>query len=505
MKIAVEGCAHGELEQIYNTLELIEKRQNIKVDLLICCGDFQATRNVNDLSSMAVPQKYRQLCTFYKYYTGKLIAPVLTIFIGGNHEASNHLQELSYGGWAAPNIYYMGLASVINVGGIRIGGISGIYKPKDYMRGRHEKPPYNEFTKRSIYHVRQLEVFRLKQLKEPIDIMLSHDWPQGIEKYGNVKQLVKYKPFLKEDIKEGKLGSIPNRELLHELKPKYWFAAHLHCKFAAIVNHTPTETDEKEIKITKFLSLDKCLPQKRFLQILDIPHDDSKPIDLAYDLEWLSVLHLTNHLLNSNTNIYYLPGPSVDERYDFTPTDEEKTTVLKMFSNNLIISNNFIKLGNYKTKTNPQTTKFCNTLRVDDPFALVLGHWPGYSLFFDKQEDEDSVTDSTYSSFLNSTVCSNNDNELNETIETTPKTQFVLPEPKNDTVDINTDGESLLNNFNIATANISTDESKYEDSNIKNNCTSQIFAEENSTNHSPSKKMCLKRRNYLNMNDNDSE
>lgn len=88
----------------------------------------------------------------------------MTIFIGGNHEASNHLQELSYGGWAAPNIYYMGLAGVINVGGLRIGGLSGIYKANDYVRGRHERPPYTEQTIRSIYHVRQLEVFRLKQV-----------------------------------------------------------------------------------------------------------------------------------------------------------------------------------------------------------------------------------------------------------------------------------------------------------------------------------------------------
>lgn len=58
----------------------------------------------------------------------------------------------------------MGLAGVINVGGIRIGGLSGIYKHNDYVRGRHERPPYTEQTIRSIYHVRQLEVFRLKQV-----------------------------------------------------------------------------------------------------------------------------------------------------------------------------------------------------------------------------------------------------------------------------------------------------------------------------------------------------
>lgn len=66
MKIVVEGCAHGELEKIYDSIESLEKRENIKVDLLICCGDFQATRNEEDLESMAVPKKYRRLCTFYK-------------------------------------------------------------------------------------------------------------------------------------------------------------------------------------------------------------------------------------------------------------------------------------------------------------------------------------------------------------------------------------------------------------------------------------------------------
>ena len=45
---------------------------------------------------------------YLRYYSGEKVAPVLTIFIGGNHEASNYLQELPYGGWVAPKIYYMG-------------------------------------------------------------------------------------------------------------------------------------------------------------------------------------------------------------------------------------------------------------------------------------------------------------------------------------------------------------------------------------------------------------
>lgn len=37
---------------------------------------------------------------------------MLTLFVGGNHESSGYLAELPNGGWVAPNIYYMGYASV---------------------------------------------------------------------------------------------------------------------------------------------------------------------------------------------------------------------------------------------------------------------------------------------------------------------------------------------------------------------------------------------------------
>ena len=108
LRIAVQGCCHGQLDQIYQTIQAEESRTGNKVDLLLCCGDFQSLRNIADLASMAVPDKYKELGTFYKYYSGQVVAPVLTIFIGGNHEASVSLQELFYGGWVAENIYYLG-------------------------------------------------------------------------------------------------------------------------------------------------------------------------------------------------------------------------------------------------------------------------------------------------------------------------------------------------------------------------------------------------------------
>lgn len=40
-QVAIEGCCHGELDNIYATLAHLEKVEGKKVDLLICCGDFQ--------------------------------------------------------------------------------------------------------------------------------------------------------------------------------------------------------------------------------------------------------------------------------------------------------------------------------------------------------------------------------------------------------------------------------------------------------------------------------
>lgn len=66
MRIVVEGCAHGDLDGIYTAIQSIEQKQGNKVDLLICCGDFQSTRNLADLQCMACPPKYLDMCSFYK-------------------------------------------------------------------------------------------------------------------------------------------------------------------------------------------------------------------------------------------------------------------------------------------------------------------------------------------------------------------------------------------------------------------------------------------------------
>jgi hypothetical protein len=80
VQVAINGCGHGDLDMIYATIRDAERRGNMKVDLLICCGDFQAMRNVDDLHCFACPPKYRAMKDFHKYYMGEKKAPIPTIF-----------------------------------------------------------------------------------------------------------------------------------------------------------------------------------------------------------------------------------------------------------------------------------------------------------------------------------------------------------------------------------------------------------------------------------------
>jgi hypothetical protein len=65
-QIAVEGCCHGQLDAIYARVRALEQQHGYAVDALLVCGDFQATRNAQDLGCMAVPDKYKKLGDFYK-------------------------------------------------------------------------------------------------------------------------------------------------------------------------------------------------------------------------------------------------------------------------------------------------------------------------------------------------------------------------------------------------------------------------------------------------------
>ncbi|TFK18839.1 DBR1-domain-containing protein [Coprinopsis marcescibilis] len=447
-----EGCCHGQLDAIYGQIARLEQQNGYKVDLLLICGDFQAIRNSRDLQCMAVPNKYKELGEFHKYYAGEKIAPILTIVIGGNHEASNYMWELYHGGWLAPNIYFLGHAGCVQVNGIRIAGASGIFKGHDFRTGHYERVPYDQSAMRSIYHTREYDIRRLSLA----NIMLSHDWPQSIEHHGDVGGLIRRKRFFEADIRSGKLGSPPLIGLLQAIQPKWWFSAHLHVRFEATYAHAAPVTagnqlpsgilpsavhnpdeiaideeddeagpstssapapeiinpeeilldDEEDFEPvpkpviplpsveTKFLALDKCLPRREFLEVIEIDTPSStKPsgteqsatdkVIFTYDPEWLAINRAFHPLFSTTW-----------KQPTFPPEDEARALVAKELewvqANLQKQEGALIPVGNTQTFVvtapgpcaetenpplkfqqpphypNPQTVAFCSMLGIED-------------------------------------------------------------------------------------------------------------------------------------------
>ena len=427
------GCAHGEVADLFEALEETEKhlKPEAKISLVICCGDFQACRNHGDLETMACPPKYRSMSTFHEYYVGLKKAKYLTLFIGGNHEASNHLSELPYGGWVAPNIYYLGHSGCVRVGNLTVAGLSGIFKEHDHLKGRYERIPYDGTSMRSVFHVKRFEVRRLELLPptKRVDVFISHDWPNTMACAQNlthprVQKLMRQKPFFKQEIEQSSLGSPANAHLLRLLKPRFWFAAHMHVKFALEFDHhsceqrqqqqntsslekNPEEIDlddddddvgdvdkqeeqdmlkrsrnEKEEEkpttaTTYFLSLDKILPGRDFLQIVQVnTKDEHHPVELFYDRDWLAIVKATHGMTPLNKhpsqNENELVGADLQSAQTFIeqhfPTEEDLRVPLNF---TMTVDPNERNIPQYP-KGNPQLDQFYAKLQ--------LGHLPGVTV-----------------------------------------------------------------------------------------------------------------------------
>eukprot|EP00300_Choanocystis_sp_HF-7_P010029 c16750_g1_i3.p1 GENE.c16750_g1_i3~~c16750_g1_i3.p1 ORF type:complete len:501 (+),score=95.63 c16750_g1_i3:220-1503(+) len=307
--------------------------------------------------------------SFYKYYKGEAEPPCLTIFIGGNHEASNHLLDHFYGGWVSKNIYYLGHAGCVRVGGLRIAGLSGIFNSRDYYKGHYERPPFNDHTIRSAYHSREYDVWRLAQLTpDSVDVFLSHDWPQGIAMHGNTQSLLRRKPFLRDEVMTNTLGSPASLALLTELRPAYWFSAHLHVKFPALVRHQNNSQ-------TKFLSLDKCLPFRDYLQVLDIAprSPQTGSVALEYDLEWLAIVRASHphlDLTQRSSNLFRtVPRLDLAPHVDWVKANIPDLTVPDNFQITVQPYSPTRSGRRFELFPETQRTQFLTMLGLHDPFV----------------------------------------------------------------------------------------------------------------------------------------
>ena len=298
INIIITGCIHGCLDKLYKDITEYSISNNIKIDLVLCTGDFECIRTENDLQFLSCPEKYRIMGDFNKYYKGIVQAPYLTIFIGGNHEASNYLEQNYYGGWVAPNLYYLGRSGLINVKGIRIGGISGIFNKYDYFRGNYEKSEEDiKGNKKSIFHLREYEIAKLSHVKNKIDIFMTHDWPTNLVSDEDKEMVFKKKPHFKNDINKGILGSFPGEFLLKFLQPKYFICGHMHFYYSNKINET------------RIYAFDKCLNKRHYFGLIKVEKSiismDINSNNIYMDPEWMAITHCFNGYFPKNYDYYF--------------------------------------------------------------------------------------------------------------------------------------------------------------------------------------------------------
>ena len=66
--------------------------------------------------------------------------------------------------------------------------------------GHFENSPFNQSPMRSVYHMREIDAFKVQLIRQPIDIFISHDWPRNITDHGNVSQLLRVKSFFEREV-----------------------------------------------------------------------------------------------------------------------------------------------------------------------------------------------------------------------------------------------------------------------------------------------------------------
>ena len=221
MRIAVFGDIHGHWIDLKDAV--LRLNGAAPLDLVLQCGDAQPFRNEADLEYMDCPKKYRQGGDFWWFFLGEEQFPLPMIFIGGNHEPWNYLDENRDGGILVPNIEFLGRVGRREVNGLVIGGLSGVYSPK-YFDKPHPDIPYPVSSRKQATYFNSEDINKASSFGN-VDILLLHEWP-------SLMNVAKDKtwPSQWEHVGCDKLSF-----LVECLKPRWVFCGHMHvlarCKF----------------------------------------------------------------------------------------------------------------------------------------------------------------------------------------------------------------------------------------------------------------------------------
>lgn len=223
---AAVGDVHGHHHEMVRLVSEWERDTGNEIAFVLQVGDFEPNRNEADLESMAAPAKYRTIGDFPDFYFGEFTFPWPLYFIGGNHEPYGFLDLAPQGAVIAPNCFYLGRVGVVEIAGLKIVGMSGIFsedkfedqRPALSELGTRKKKDYTYFNKDDVDGA--LDFGRA-------DVLLVHDWPAGIIAEAD-RSLFEGQ---RRSIRYNSVGNEYARLLMDLLAPRLLLCGHMHKRY----------------------------------------------------------------------------------------------------------------------------------------------------------------------------------------------------------------------------------------------------------------------------------
>lgn len=253
MLVCVAGDTHGELERLYEIVDVLERQAGRDVDAVLQVGDFGVWPDPNRLDEAT--RRHGDRGEFRKLQAvGSVPRP--TYFIAGNHE---DFAFLTTGDARAlpTGLHFIRWGEVVEVAArgerLRVGGVGGCYGPRDF-----ERVTLHGAARR---HYARADIERLARAG-PLDVLLLHEPPAGLVTEVHAPPGMSPRTW---NLKGSGLA-----ELVAQARPRICFSGHIHAR------------TERRIEGVRTIGLHK-VPVRGSVLLIEILPGTAEPVDLA---EW---------------------------------------------------------------------------------------------------------------------------------------------------------------------------------------------------------------------------
>ncbi|MBI3183722.1 MAG: metallophosphoesterase [Myxococcales bacterium] len=223
------GDLHGRFHRVQDWLSALESARGRAAGLVLAVGDVEAFGTADDhrrkASKRAMPAEYAE------YAEGKRGLRWPIHFIGGNNEDFVTLRRMPSGGELPGGLRYLGRSGVVELGGLQLAFLSGIYAPKHFELPVAE--PRTRETLKQAGYFRKSDLVALEGVRG-VPLMLAHEWPRGIISRGKGGRVLRARRF-------PWIGNPVTRSLVERVRPKWLLCGHSHVSYAATLGQPEGE------------------------------------------------------------------------------------------------------------------------------------------------------------------------------------------------------------------------------------------------------------------------